>query len=53
MSVGFIPTFRSGFKSRAAFSSIERLSGVLVVFELDHRLTLLEPFKIAHKGKFA
>ena len=27
--------------------------GVLVVFELDHRLILLEPFKMMHKGNFA
>lgn len=25
----------------------------VLVFELDHRLTLLEPFQIGHKGKFA
>jgi hypothetical protein len=27
--------------------------GVLVVIECDHRVTLLEPFNIMHKGKFA
>jgi hypothetical protein len=30
----------------------ERLASVLVVFELDHRLILLEPFKTLHKGNF-
>jgi hypothetical protein len=31
----------------------ERSGGVLVVFELDHRVILLEPFKMMHKGNFA
>jgi hypothetical protein len=36
----------------AAFAC-ERSVGVLVVFELDHRLALLEPFNALHKGNFA
>jgi hypothetical protein len=39
-------------KARPYFAS-ERLNSVLVVFELDHRLILLEPFQARHKGKFA
>jgi hypothetical protein len=35
------------------YFACERLSSVLVVFELDHRLILLEPFKTLHKGNFA
>jgi hypothetical protein len=31
----------------------ERSAGVLVVFELDHGVTLLEAFKMMHKGIFA
>ena len=39
-------------KARPYFAC-ERLTSVLVVFELDHRLILLEPFQTRHKGKFA
>src|ERR1700675_4933656 len=35
------------------YFACERLSSVLVVFELHHRLILLEPFKTLHKGNFA
>jgi hypothetical protein len=35
-----------------AFAS-ERSGGVLVVFEWDHWVVLLEPFKMMHKGIFA
>ena len=38
-------------KARPYFAC-ERLASVLVVFELDHRLILLEPFQSLHKGKF-
>jgi hypothetical protein len=33
--------------------SCERSEGVLVVFELDHRLILLKTFRTIHKGIFA
>src|SRR6185436_9966261 len=35
------------------YFACERSVGVLVVFELDHRVVLLEPFNTPHKGKFA
>jgi hypothetical protein len=35
------------------YFACERSVGVLVVFELDHRVILLEPFKTLHKGNFA
>src|SRR6476659_7500206 len=35
------------------YCACERSVGVLVVFELDHRVVLLEPFNTPHKGKFA
>ncbi|HYI26615.1 MAG TPA: hypothetical protein VD863_02085, partial [Bradyrhizobium sp.] len=51
-SVSFLPCPR-GFKEGAALSfACERSVGVLVVFELHHRLTLLEAFQSMHKGKF-
>jgi hypothetical protein len=37
----------------AALLFCERSDGVLVVFELDHRVILLKPFKMIHKGIFA
>jgi hypothetical protein len=43
---------RASTRRTASSFNRERLTGALVVFELDHRLTLLEPFKIVHKGKF-
>jgi hypothetical protein len=39
-------------KNAALLFACERSGGVLVVFELDHGLTLLEAFKIMHKGNF-
>jgi hypothetical protein len=39
-------------KARPYFAC-ERLTSVLVVFELDHGFILLEPFQTRHKGKFA
>jgi hypothetical protein len=54
MSVGFIPTLSAQFQGkRGLIFACERLVGVLAVFELDHRLALLEPFQTPHKGKFA
>jgi hypothetical protein len=38
---------------RGLIFACERLNSALVVFELDHRLILLEPFQTRHKGKFA
>jgi hypothetical protein len=38
---------------RSLTFACERSNGVLMVFELHHRLTLLEPFKMFHKGIFA
>src|SRR5438067_1100808 len=35
------------------YFACERSVGVLAVFELDHRVILLEPFKTPHKGNFA
>jgi hypothetical protein len=54
MSVGFIPTLSAQAQTtRRPFLELgERLTRVDLVFELDHRLTLLEPFKTTHKGKF-
>jgi hypothetical protein len=54
MSVGFIPTLSAHEKERRglAFAS-ERSAGVHVVFEWDHRVVFLEPFKMMHKGIFA
>jgi hypothetical protein len=44
---------RAEMKSSAALLfACERSAGVLVVFELDHRVILLEPFKMMHKGIF-
>jgi hypothetical protein len=37
----------------AALFCLRTLKCVLVVFELDHRLILLEPFNTPHKGNFA
>ena len=37
---------------RGLIFACERLGGVLLVFELDHGLILLEPFKTLHKGNF-
>ena len=34
------------------FELRERLRRVQMVFELDHRVILLEPFRTVHKGKF-
>jgi hypothetical protein len=54
MSVGFIPTLSAQFQGkRGLIFACERSVGVLAVFELDHRLMLLEPFKTWHKGNFA
>jgi hypothetical protein len=53
MSVGFIPTLSAQFQGkRGLIFACERSTGVLVVFELDHRFILLEPFQ-TYKGKFA
>jgi hypothetical protein len=53
MSVGFILPLPAPFQGqRGLVLAFERLRRVLLVSELDHRLTLLEPFKRAHKGKF-
>jgi hypothetical protein len=45
--------FRAEYPDARPFPVLERWSGAVVVFELHHRLTLLEPFKITHKGKIA
>jgi hypothetical protein len=39
-------------EQRGLTFSCERSVGVLVVFELDHRVILLEPFQMMHKGIF-
>jgi hypothetical protein len=43
---------RAKSRNDAALLSCERSGGVLVVFELDHRVTLLETFDMMHKGIF-
>jgi hypothetical protein len=61
MSVGFIPTLSAPAQENLSQSprqrgltfTVERSRGVLVVFELDHRVTLLEPFNMMHKAIFA
>jgi hypothetical protein len=40
-------------QERSLIFSVGRSIGVLVVFEWDHRLILLEPFHMMHKGNFA
>jgi hypothetical protein len=44
---------RASKRAARPYFACERSVGVLVVFELDHRLILLEPFHIMHKGNFA
>jgi hypothetical protein len=40
-------------QERSLIFSVGRSTGVLVVFEWDHRLILLEPIQMMHKGNFA
>jgi hypothetical protein len=52
-SVSFLPCPRGQCsEARPYIFADERLASVLVVFELDHRFILLEPFKTAHKALF-
>src|SRR6185295_12232791 len=51
-SVSFLPCPRQ-LGERGLILPCERLTSVLVVFELDHRVILLEPFQTRHKGNFA
>jgi hypothetical protein len=52
--VGFIPTLSAQFQGkRGLILAYERSGGVLVVFEWDHGVILLEPFNMIHKGIFA
>ena len=44
---------RASLGEARPYFACERLTSVLVVFELDHRLILLEPFQTRHKGNFA
>src|SRR5215468_3590712 len=52
MSVGFILPLPAPFQGQHGLAfAFERLSRVLLVSELDHRLILLEPFKTRYKGQ--
>jgi hypothetical protein len=44
---------RAELELRSLVFSVGRSTGVLMVFEWDHRLILLEPFQMMHKGNFA